>query len=651
VTGAAASDLSASAYNGHAPGSKLAFIDVNDGSVQENGEPVINIVDDIASSLFQSTYDLQSRIGVFAFGEFQDGYTTQDRLVDTFVFENPDYLPIFSAGNISPINGRLTVSSPGSSKNALSVGSSYNAFSSWTQARPEIYDRIAAEFHALACGPDSSLYTDRDFCATYGRVAPCGNFKATFCDRFTGTDASQCCREKYLIPICCMTTVQSDISRNSQMFASGSLSWFSARGPTSDGRIKPDLTAPGERIFSALSDQDTETFNCADYPEEPSATGVDQGTSYAAAAVAGTAAKVRQYFKDGYYPLGVPSADAQFPNPSAALVKAVLVNSAQSLDLLNTNGVQYFIPLVHGGPDFRQGHGRVQLDASLPLGNIPLNIFVLEDVITPNNFSLASTTHIAYSFNGLNVGQVTATLVWTEPPASPAAGMSTINNLDLSVVDNTGWAHRSNFGEEPDSVNNVEQVRFQPRGDRIYNVIVHATHMVSESQRYAIVVTGTGIALSDKHFACSFSCAFRGECQAGRCECNFPYRGVGCESVPCPVGTNEFDEGLECSGNGACDGEEGTCYCDRFWRGEVCNVENPSGVRNPVFIELESDDGLSIGATIGIAVGTGVLGLVIGLLIGGYCGIRYLIKRQRRRISELKAARNREQSQPLSDDV
>ena len=34
------------------------------------------------------------------------------------------------------------------------------------------------------------------------------------------------------------------------------ISYFSSRGPTADGRIKPDLVAPGERIVSCLPDEE-----------------------------------------------------------------------------------------------------------------------------------------------------------------------------------------------------------------------------------------------------------------------------------------------------------------------------------------------------------------------------------------------------------
>ena len=62
------------------------------------------------------------------------------------------------------------------------------------------------------------------------------------------------------------------------------VSFFSAKGPTSDGRMKPDLVAPGERIVScALSDADSLQKNEAHFR-------VDSGTSMAAPHVSGAIA-------------------------------------------------------------------------------------------------------------------------------------------------------------------------------------------------------------------------------------------------------------------------------------------------------------------------------------------------------------------------
>ena len=71
---------------------------------------------------------------------------------------------------------------------------------------------------------------------------------------------------------------------------------FSSFGPTEDGRIKPDLVAPGEitssagRVDGKLND--SRSMHC-------SVTTI-AGTSMATPVVAGATALIRQYFTDGF---------------------------------------------------------------------------------------------------------------------------------------------------------------------------------------------------------------------------------------------------------------------------------------------------------------------------------------------------------------
>jgi subtilisin family serine protease len=67
------------------------------------------------------------------------------------------------------------------------------------------------------------------------------------------------------------------------------VSYFSSKGPTGDGRIKPDLVAPGERITSCAAGKYL-TSNDGDIPDDLPAYIDDSGTSMAAPHVSGAIA-------------------------------------------------------------------------------------------------------------------------------------------------------------------------------------------------------------------------------------------------------------------------------------------------------------------------------------------------------------------------
>lgn len=69
------------------------------------------------------------------------------------------------------------------------------------------------------------------------------------------------------------------------------ISFFSSRGPTGDGRPKPDLVAPGERIMSAAGGQRLKDIQRAQFPDYSDAAYIeDSGTSMAAPHVSGAIA-------------------------------------------------------------------------------------------------------------------------------------------------------------------------------------------------------------------------------------------------------------------------------------------------------------------------------------------------------------------------
>ncbi len=117
---------------------------------------------------------------------------------------------------------------------------------------------------------------------------------------------------------------------------------FSSRGPCEDGRRKPDVIAPGTFILSTRSSQiPSNNFAWGAYPPARNYYMYMGGTSMATPLVAGCAALVRQYLREIHQP--------SISNPSAALVKAILIHSAQY--------IQYRFAHLDSGPwaDNEQG--------------------------------------------------------------------------------------------------------------------------------------------------------------------------------------------------------------------------------------------------------------------------------------------------------
>ncbi len=310
------------------------------------------------------------------------------------------------------------------------------------------------------------------------------------------------------------------------------LLFFSSQGPTADGRLKPDVVAPG-MTFSATTDPDTVVpLGCCDRAgDEMFAVSVSDdncsvdhdwpaiGTSFSTPVTAGAAALVRQYFVDGFWRSGVPEPETGF-NPTAALVKAVLINGAVPLG----GGTFFSDEELAPRPAPGQGWGRVNLEEFFWFDGDERHALVLEDVPNPvpdDPMQRSEPAPWPYAGDALTTGDertwllpkvaaggtLKVTLVWNDPPGVPGADPVLVNDLDLEVWSPEGerWLGNRGFAEDglaepagdeqPDRLNNVEGVFLRSPGAGAFRVRVIA-HAVpgndlpgSRAQGFSIVAS------------------------------------------------------------------------------------------------------------------------------------------------------------------
>lgn len=227
---------------------------------------------------------------------------------------------------------------------------------------------------------------------------------------------------------------------------------FSSRGPCIDGRIKPDVLAPGTFIHGAASRPD---FNgsgvCGAVTNDFTAPGTDalfppgsaytwsSGTSHATPAVAGFAALATDHLRRVF---GVTDA-------SPALLKAFVVHSARHL---SGNGANDTLPSAN------QGFGLADMGIGFA-GGITRFLHDQETVLVDSGTAVSFPGAIPDPNSPVRIA-----LVWTDAPG-PTFGDAYVNDLNL-IVTAGGSTYRGNnfsFGlSQPDGSadprNNVESV-------------------------------------------------------------------------------------------------------------------------------------------------------------------------------------------------
>ena len=240
---------------------------------------------------------------------------------------------------------------------------------------------------------------------------------------------------------------------------------FSSRGPVNslggDGRIKPDIVAPGTHIEAGVPQSNYNGSSVCNqfWPTGQTLYGWSSGTSHSTPAVAGGAALVYQDFLN-----------KALPAPSPAMVKAVLMNSASYMTGVGANDTL---------PSNNQGMGRMNLGRA----------FDNEARIRVDQTQVLGATGQTFQVTGsvANTGQpLRVTLAWTDAPG-PTTGAPWVNNLDLEVTIN-GTTFKGNVfsgansvsGGTADGKNNAESV-FLPAGTSgSFTITVKATNIAGD---------------------------------------------------------------------------------------------------------------------------------------------------------------------------
>jgi hypothetical protein len=461
-THTAASVLSDGANSGEgkgtAPAASLVFQAVEDYAdmvsicslYYEDGYYLLGLPADLRD-LYEQAYNAGARIHSNSWGSDAAGdYTEDSASTDDFVWTNPDMTITFSAGNAgidSNGDGYVdldSMGSPATAKNTITVGASENdRQGNWDCDTGLSYTSCAAQ------GGQNNLFT-------YGAAWP-SDFPAN--------------------------PVASDVSAgNAEQLAA-----FSSRGPTDDGRIKPDVVAPGTWVLSGYSDLYQQGYDASPNPQN----GVWQydgwgfplsnqykymgGTSMSNPLTAGGAAVVRDFYQK-----------AHSHSASAALVKATLINSAVDLLDENNDGADdndFPIPNNH------EGWGRIDLAAATDGSHQ----FVDEAG------GLGTGGSASYQFSVASPGQpFKVSLVWSDYPSTEAAVQNLVNDLDLVVTAPGGSQYRGNVfsggwsqtGGSADRTNNVENVYVQSAQTGAWTVQVSGYNVPNGPQPYAFVIDG-----------------------------------------------------------------------------------------------------------------------------------------------------------------
>lgn len=266
--------------------------------------------------------------------------------------------------------------------------------------------------------------------------------------------------------------VNDAVSAGRRSVAAATMTAYSSWGPADDGRVKPDLVANGDTVYSCYSSGSSGYYT------------TQSGSSMSVAAASGGAILLTEYHS------------WLFTNRCmlASTIKGLMINSADDLGAT--------------GPDYRTGWGLINIAAAC--GHLRRHA-VFPELGLVREDSLGGTNTIdSFVFTWTNSGPIKVTLCWTDPAGTPLSGLDNptpalVNDLDLRVIDplgNTNFpyvldpAHPTNAATTGDNMlDNVELVSIaSPSVAGVYVVTVASHGAISGSeQKYSLLVGGVAL--------------------------------------------------------------------------------------------------------------------------------------------------------------
>lgn len=351
--------------------------------VQGMWSPILNnlSVPSDLGKMFAQAYADGARLHTNSWGAASNfgAYEKLAATVDQVMFEKQDMLILFAAGNSGldkNKDGRIdpnSIGTPGTAKNALTVGASENLVSNGGNQKK------VGELQSSPQNWPSAPIT-----------------LSTMSDNVNG------------------------------------IAMFSSRGPTNDGRVKPDIVSPGTNILSVRSQQPTAEPLWGAYNKDYAWSG---GTSMACPLTAGAAAVTRQYLIEK---LNVQA-------PTAALLKAYLMHTATEMypGQYGEVGAAAGQELLTLRPNNDEGYGLVNIAKVVQLNNSGVVS------LTDDKAGVATGEGAAIKLVVPKAGHLMVNLVWTDAPGSTNAAKALVNDLDLEVVLPNGQVLAAN-----DQINN-----------------------------------------------------------------------------------------------------------------------------------------------------------------------------------------------------